>query len=726
MRLEKLYSIAIALSCSLCATAQISHSSRKDTVSNEKADTIRLQDFKVFGYSSTQLANQQSYNVTAVDAVKLKNTTLDIAHVLDRVPGARLRETGGMGSDYDFSISGFSGKRIKFFLDGVPMDNFGASMQINNIPINYADRIEVYKGVVPVWLGSDALGGAVNIVTNNTMRNYIDVSYSYGSFNTYKSNINAAITSKNGFAFRLNAFQNYSDNNYKVTVDAADIHTGAYYPNTTVKRFHDKYHNETAIAQFGFVENKWADQLLAGITIGQYYKEMQTGATIENVYGAWHKKGNIVMPTLKYKKNNLFTNGLNVIVNANYNLGQDLNIDTVNARFGWLGDSIRHSGKGGESWYSLYKYRNNMANISTTLTYQISDNQSIALNNVFNSFNRKGSNEVSPDPRIDKIPQKINKNILGISYQYRVLQKWDATFFGKYYSQSGNTQLIDIDYAKGEDTLFLKKNMRRNVFGYGLATSYFFTPALQLKLSYEKTNRLPESEEVFGDVANREGNWDLSPELSNNLNLGVSYSLPISDHRIYFATTGAYRYVKNYIIDMFNGLESKIMAQNLLKISSIGIESELKYSYKKLLYAGVNLTYQNIQDREKYRLDFPSTLSNTYKERIANIPYLYGNADAAFYFSNVLTNLDRLSIGYNVLYVHSFYLYGGKEAAKETMRSIPKQISHDANIVYTLKNGRYNIALECRNLTNAKLYDNFSLQKPGRSFSIKLRYFLNK
>ncbi|WP_350340028.1 hypothetical protein [Paraflavitalea speifideaquila] len=38
------------------------------------------------------------------------------------------------------------------------MDNFGSSFQINNIPINFAERVEVYKGVVPVWLGSDALG----------------------------------------------------------------------------------------------------------------------------------------------------------------------------------------------------------------------------------------------------------------------------------------------------------------------------------------------------------------------------------------------------------------------------------------------------------------------------------------------------------------------------------------------------------------------------------------
>ena len=35
--------------------------------------------------------------------------------------------------------------------------------------------------------------------------------------------------------------------------------------------------------------------------------------------------------------------------------------------------------------------------------------------------------------------------------------------------------------------------------------------------------------------------------------------------------------------------------------------------------------------------------------------------------------------------------------------------------------GRYNLSVECRNLTDARLYDNFSLQKAGRAFYFKVR-----
>jgi hypothetical protein len=46
----------------------------------------------------------------------------------------------------------------------------------------------------------------------------------------------------------------------------------------------------------------------------------------------------------------------------------------------------------------------------------------------------------------------------------------------------------------------------------------------------------------------------------------------------------------------------------------------------------------------------------------------------------------------------------------------------DANLTYVFGQGRYNIAFEANNFTNALLYDNYSLQKPGRNFSVKFRY----
>jgi len=684
-------------------------------------DKNDLSEVTVLGRTAVQETSQQAYNVTAIDAKKLYNTTLDISGALDRVAGIRVRESGGVGSSFNLSLNGFSGNHIKYFIDGIPMDNFGSSFQINNIPINIADRVEVYKGVVPMWLGSDALGGAINIVTGDRYRNYVDASYSFGSFNTHRSVVNAAATTKGGLTFQLNAFQNYSDNNYKVKVEASDIYTGAYAPKATLKRFHDTYHNETVIANVGVVDKSYADKLLLGITMGQNYKEIQTGARMVSVFGGWHRKGNIVMPSLKYKKTNLIE-GLDVTVNANYNLGQEQNIDTMNVRYDWYGNS-KPNGSNGERSRSLYKYKNNNGLATAMFNYKLAENQSLALSNVFTTFNRKGSDELNPANAEYEKTKKTNKNILGLGYNFEIKNKLGATVFGKYIYQN------NIDGNGNVDQTAMKK------LGYGTALTYFFTPNLQLKTSYELTNRMPEAQEIFGDVENQEGNPALKPEKSDNVNLGLSYSFSINKLNNFSVTANAiYRKSDNFIYNRLNSNQSKLIADNRDGVRTWGVDGEIRYSYKDWFTAGTTVTYQYLQNLQKYEInpntgEKYTTESAVYLDQMPNIPYLFGNGDVSVSLKNVGKKGNNLNIGYNLLYVHAFWLYWpsrGGSSSNGSKYVVPKQLSHDINLVYSLEKGRYNIGLEAKNITDALLYDNFSLQKPSRGFYLNLRYFINK
>ena len=671
-----------------------------------KPETNELKAVAVIGRTEVQEINRQSFNVTAIDARQLYNSTLDLSSALDRVSGVRVRESGGVGSNFNLSLNGFSGSRIRYFIDGVPMDNFGSSFQINNIPINTAERVEVYKGVVPIWLGSDALGGAINIVTGDRHRNYVDASYSIGSFNTHRSVVNAAFTNKSGFTVRLNAFQNYSDNNYKVTVDAADIYTGAYTPNAVVRRFHDTYHNETVIASVGVVGKKFADQLLLGITLGKNYKEFQTGARMVAVFGGWHRQGNIVMPTLKYRKTDLIK-GLDVTLNANYNLGKERNIDTLSARFDWYGNSKPNPNGEGRG-RSLSKYGNNNGLATATINYKPSDRQAIAVSNVFSTFYRKGTDAFNESFTQGDVRARLNKNVLGVGYTYDVKDKWSTSVFGKYLYQSTPGQ-----------TPF-------NKLGFGVATSYFLTPGFQLKASYEQANRLPEANELFGDVELVQGNLALKPEQSQNINLGFNYSFaPKEDHRFMVNANAIYRYSDNYIYSRFNQNQSALVLDNLDGVFTLGGEGEIRYSYKKFLSTGATITYQHLENRQQYVFDSNGNrvLSPVYKDQMPNTPYFFGNADASITLRDLGQKGNVLNIGYNLLYVHAFWLYWPSRGGDKL--SIPEQINHDLNAVYSLKNGRYNIGLEARNITDNRLYDNFSLQKPGRGFYINLRYFFN-
>lgn len=145
---------------------------------------------------------QSAFNTVAISTREMQNTTKNLSDALAKAPGLRLREAGGVGSDMSLMMDGLSGKHVKIFIDGVPQEGVGASFGLNNIPVSFADRIEVYKGVVPVGFGTDAIGGVVNVVTNRKYRGWhLDASYSYGSFNTHKSNISFSHTLNNGFTY---------------------------------------------------------------------------------------------------------------------------------------------------------------------------------------------------------------------------------------------------------------------------------------------------------------------------------------------------------------------------------------------------------------------------------------------------------------------------------------------------------------------------------------------
>ena len=142
---------------------------------------------------------RSAFNAVALDTKELQNSTKSLSEALAKAPGLKVRETGGVGSDMQLTLDGFSGKHVKVFIDGVPQEGVGSSFGLNNIPINFAERIEVYKGVVPVGFGTDAIGGVINIVTQKrTDRWFLDASYSYGSFNTHKSYVNFGQTLRNG------------------------------------------------------------------------------------------------------------------------------------------------------------------------------------------------------------------------------------------------------------------------------------------------------------------------------------------------------------------------------------------------------------------------------------------------------------------------------------------------------------------------------------------------
>ena len=316
---------------------------------------------------------RSAYNAIAIDTRGMQNTTKNLSDALAAAPGVKLRESGGVGSDMQLMVDGFSGKHVKVFIDGVPQEGVGSSFGLNNISVSFAKRIEVYKGVVPVGFGTDALGGVINIVTEKQPRRWFaDASYSYGSFNTHKSYVHFGQALKNGFTYEVNAFQNYSDNDYRVDAPVKNFDTGNFNEaeKVRVRRFHDNYHNEAVVAKAGVTGKSWADRLMVGLTYSHMYKDIQTGVRQKTVFGEKHRYGHSLMPSLEYSKRNLLVEGLNVVLTANYNRNSTVNVDTARYQYNWLGE--RHElNLPGEQSYQYTRSDNDNWNGTLTANYNI-------------------------------------------------------------------------------------------------------------------------------------------------------------------------------------------------------------------------------------------------------------------------------------------------------------------------------------------------------------------
>ena len=672
------------------------------------------------------LLKRSAFNAVALDTKALQNSTQNLSEAMAQAPGMKIRESGGVGSDMQLMMDGFTGKHIKIFIDGVPQEGVGSSFGLNNIPVNYAERIEVYKGVVPVGFGTDAIGGVINIITKkNRNKWFLDASYSYGSFNTHKSYVNFGQTFRSGLTYEINVFQNYSDNNYYVDTPVKDFTTGAINKKKIehVKRFHDTYHNEAVIGKIGFVDKKWADRLMFGFTYSHMYKDIQTGVRQEVVFGGKYRKGYSIMPSLDYRKRDFFVRGLDVVLTANYNKNMTNNVDTSSYEYNWRGE-MRPLRMPGEQSYQNTRSDNNNWNGTLTANYRIGKAHTFTFNHVINAFRRSNQSLLNEDSEANAIPKETRKNISGLSYRLMPTEHWNLSVFGKYYNQfiAGPvaTSSAQDDYIRTTNSV--------SAMGYGAAGTYFILKSLQAKLSYEKAYRLPTNEEMFGDEDLETGDISLKPENSDNVNLNLSYNETFGKHSVYVEGGLIYRNTKDYIqrnISDLSGGKYGATYVNHGRVETKGYNISVRYGFANWVSVGGNFTQMNVRDNVKTVTSGTNQESLTYGARMPNLPYQFANSDVTFYWRNLWKKGNTLSVTYDNLYMHSFPLYS-EAVGSESEFVVPTQFSHNLTLSYGVQNGRYNISFECRNLTNEKLYDNFSLQKAGRAFYGKVRvYFGN-
>ena len=667
----------------------------------------------------SQELRETGYAVDVVEIKERKNLTSDINQVLKSTPGIHIRESGGLGSGFRLSLNGLSGNQVRYFIDGVPMENYGSALTLNNYPVNLIENIEIYKGVVPVSLGADALGGAINITTGYRRKPFLDVAYSFGSFNTHQASVNGQhVNEKKGHFVKLSSFFNHSDNNYRMEdVPVFDLELGNRLGTIDTRRFHNEYTSGMIHLEAGVFDKKYADHWSFGLTTARNRKNYQhPDNTINRAFGQFHTKNETLLASTTYKKRigNLDLKGYVVAGRVVESV-----VDSSSRKYNWAGDYIVRQANDpkGELFErrSLMELTDRVIRSNVGLDYEISNNHALGLHFTQNYLERNGEDQVNEFNRSFESPNSIHKNLLGLAYTFKTSDgKLEATAFSKQYWFYG--EIITQDFQDNE----VSTQPRFNSTGYGAALTWrIAAERFQLKSSFEQAFRIPESYEILGDGIYIQPNPSLRPETSYNANFGMRYTKHFQKIHLVSEANYFYRFSKDFIL--FNPLGPFGTYQNLDNVRTTGIESSLQVNYNDFVLFNANFTWQNLTDQSEFDEGLPNT---NYESRIPNVPYLFGNARLGINPWTGPTG-DRLAIYWNTRYVHEFFFTWENLGDAEGKSTIPQQLIHDLQMEYAFAKGKYNVSLSVNNITNAMAYDNFNIQKPGRAAYIKCRYFLN-
>ena len=674
-----------------------------------KEETQEIAEVVLSAKSKAHLIKEQSMPVSVIDISSLRGTVSSVQDILAKTVGITLRTSGGVGSSSRISVRGLEGKRIGFFIDELPLSEQTDYIDINDIPVDMIDRIEIYKGVVPARFGGSSLGGAINIVIREYPDKYADLSYGYESYNTHKlQGVFKRNLKERGYTLGIGGGYTTSDNNY--TFDSP------YRKGLRITRNHDKYRKY--LIGGGFTAKKWwFDKVEFEPVLVKTYKEVQG---IEYDIREAYSESLMAGLANKFTKDNFLTEGLNLDMFNGLVLTQMNFIDKATRRYEWDGTSYptpsRYGGEAGYNFPSDSDDQKLSFINKTNLEYIINERHSFNFNSVLSIAEGTPKDEL----KTRSLGKQVNFDshmhswVSGLTYDLRSL---DDVFLNsltlRYYQYTMHTQMAPLFVPGKYDVDVHKSN-----WGVNNALRYRFLPSLMGKLSAGYEVRIPSETELLGDGISVVPSADLLPERNTSANIGVLFDLT-GKHRSNAQIEMNFFYM--YLQDMIRYTSGLIGAQyqNFGEMRTLGMEFEAKADVLPSLYAYVNTTYQDLRDTRDY--EPASTVPNPTKgKRMPNIPYLMANAGVEFHRENLFGGSGQNTrLFADVAFVEEYFY--DFEMTQLQKRRIPRSTTLDIGFEHSFLNNKLFISGKLRNVTNEKTLSEFNRPLPGINGGVKIR-----
>lgn len=176
---------------SVIAISSIGYVTKMDTINPNQPIIIYLQptaynvdEVVVTGQFQAVKADRSIYKINVINSRTIADKGANnLAELLSNELNIRLMQDASLGTN--LNLQGLSGEHVKILIDGVPViGRQDGILDLSQIVLSNVDHIELVEGPMSVVYGSNALAGAINILTREPKNGQF-----IGKANTYYESI---------------------------------------------------------------------------------------------------------------------------------------------------------------------------------------------------------------------------------------------------------------------------------------------------------------------------------------------------------------------------------------------------------------------------------------------------------------------------------------------------------------------------------------------------------
>ena len=235
------------------------------------------------------------------------------------------------------------------------------------------------------------------------------------------------------------------------------------------------------------------------------------------------------------------------------------------------------------------------------------------------------------------------------------------------------------------------------------STEYKFNELVQLSIKLNKNFRSPTFNDRYWFSSGSRGNIELKPEMSNN----AEFSIHLKKNKFKLSSTLFNLDVKDWILWSQN-IDGIWSPENIKEVWSRGIETQLKYNYKKIL---LELNYSLTKTTsEKASNDLDISVG----QQLRYVPKNKLNTTLLYVEGKIISFLN---ITFTDEVITSYSSGDNKKLEAYTLVS--------AGTSYKLFNEDLKLDLRVLNLTNQQYQTYLNYPNPGREYVLSINYTIN-